>query len=390
MKLAEKHRPKSMQHIKGQDKALQTIHQAIQQKKPVLLYGPPGTGKTSIAHALAEDMNYEIIEINASDTRNKEAIQNIVGQASQQQSLFSQGKIILIDELDGISGTEDRGGLTELASILDLKTPYPIILTANDPWDSKFNTLRKKCVTIEISSLNYLSIAHLLKNISEQEKLTIDEDTIKRLAHMAGGDARAAINDLEILSLHNKNITKEDLEELDQREQTGNIFQALRHVFKGTDANQARHAYDNLDIDMDEIFLWLDENLPLEYQGKDLATAYERLSTADIIKKRIQRQQHWRFMAYIYDLLSAGIATAKQEKSPGYVGYQRTQRILKLWIAKQKNAKKKEIAATLKPELHASIKRITQDVIPYLKIIAKKDKNFNPGLEEEELEWLQK
>lgn len=390
MKLAEKHRPKNISDIKGQDKAVQELQQALQQGKPVLLYGPPGTGKTSIAHAMAEDMNYEVIEVNASDTRNKEAVQQIIGQASQQQSLFSKGKIILIDEVDGIAGNEDRGGLTELNNILDMKSPHPIILTANDPWDSKFNTLRKKCVNIELGSLNYLSIAHLLKHISEQENITIEEETIKKIAQMAGGDARAAINDLESLSLHNKTITKEHVTTLDQREQTGNIFNALRQVFKGTTAEQTRGAYDNVDIDVDDIMLWLDENLPLEYQGKDLQQAYEKMSKADIFKRRIQRWQHWRFLAYIYELLSIGIATAKTEKSPGYVGYKRTSRILKLWIAKQKNAKKKEIAELLKPALHASTKRISQDVIPYLKIIAKKDKNFNPGLEEEQLEWLQK
>ncbi|MDO8556368.1 MAG: replication factor C large subunit [Nanoarchaeota archaeon] len=390
MRLSEHYRPESIAEIKGQDTATKTLQTSIQENRPVLLYGPPGTGKTAMAYALAKDLDYEVIEINASDTRNKEAMQNIVGNASQQQSLFSRGKLILIDELDGISGTEDRGGVTELAAVLDLKTPHPIILTANDPWDSKFNTLRKKCVMIECASLNYLTIANILKNITKQEGINVEEETLKRIAQTAGGDARAAINDLEILKMHHTIITKEDLDTLDQREQEGNIFNALRLIFKSKEAGKTLGAFDLIDQDMDDLFLWIDENLPLEYQGRDLAEAYNIMSIADIYRRRIQRWQHWRFMAYIYQFLTAGIATAKQEKSPGYVGYKRTSRLLKLWMANQKNAKKKAIAEVLQPELHTSKKRIARDIIPYLRIIMKKNKDMTLGLDEEQQEWMRK
>ncbi len=390
MRLAESYRPKSLKDVKGHDTAIAKIKASIAQKKPVLLHGMPGIGKTAIAYALARELDFEIIEVNASDTRNKENIHEIVGNAAKQQSLFGRGKLILIDEVDGISGTYDRGGVPELANILKEHAHHPIILTANDPWDSKLSSIRKECTMVELTTLQIATIMHVLKHIAEHEELNVDDLALKRIAEFAGGDLRAAINDLESLSLTSKTITAEDVATLSQREQEQSIFAALRTVFKGEDAKGTLGAFDLVDTDPDALFFWIDENLPLEYKGNDLARAYDILSKADIYKRRIQRWQHWRFLAYIYQFLTAGVAAAKDQKSPGYVGYQRTSRILKMWMANQKNFKKKAIAETLSPELHASKKRILQDVIPYLRIIAKRQKDIELGLDEEQMEWLRK
>ena len=61
--------------------------------------------------------------------------------ASKQRSLFASSKIILVDEVDGLSGDSDRGGLQEIERTIE-ETSFPIILTASNPWDYKFNSLR--------------------------------------------------------------------------------------------------------------------------------------------------------------------------------------------------------------------------------------------------------
>ena len=78
-------------------------------KKGVILHGAPGTGKTSLAYAIAFELDAEILELNASDLRNKQKVAEIIGPASRQKSLFKKNKILLIDEVDGISA-RDRGG----------------------------------------------------------------------------------------------------------------------------------------------------------------------------------------------------------------------------------------------------------------------------------------
>ena len=73
--------------------------------------------------------------------------------------------------------------------------------------------------------------------------------------------------------------------------------------------------------DLDESFLWLEENLPKEYEGKDLERAFDCLSRADVFKGRIRRWQHWRFLVYINDLMTAGIALSKDEKYKKVISY---------------------------------------------------------------------
>src|SRR3989344_8981327 len=115
----EKYRANCFADVKGQDLAIEKVKIFLKnfpKKKAVILHGPPGTGKTSLAYALASEMDFEILELNASNLRDKEQVNKIIEPASVQQSLFKRGKVILIDEVDGISA-RDRGGLQELLDI---------------------------------------------------------------------------------------------------------------------------------------------------------------------------------------------------------------------------------------------------------------------------------
>ena len=116
--LLNKYKPKSLNDIVGQDNAISKLKKAVKEKKAILVYGVSGIGKSSSVHALAKELNYEILEINASDYRNKEQINEKVGSSARQASLFSKGKIILIDEIDGLN-SKDRGAITEIVSILN-------------------------------------------------------------------------------------------------------------------------------------------------------------------------------------------------------------------------------------------------------------------------------
>src|SRR3990167_3790625 len=100
MTWVERYRPKKFSEIKGQDIAIEKAQNFIRNfkfgKKSAILYGPPGTGKTTIAHAIAAETNSEIFELNASDFRSMEKLQQILRPAMEQQSLAKKGKIIQI------------------------------------------------------------------------------------------------------------------------------------------------------------------------------------------------------------------------------------------------------------------------------------------------------
>jgi replication factor C large subunit len=201
---------------------------------------------------------------------------------------------------------------------------------------------------------------------------------------------------MQMLSNNNNELTDEAIKELVDRDKTESMLSALVKVFKSTDPSIALKAFDNVEEDMDQWFLWIDQNLPNEYtEPEDLANAYEFMSRADVLRGRITRRQHWRFLAYINDLLTAGIAVSKKEKGKKFVQYKPTSRILKLWFAKQKNAKKKAISEKIAERTHCSKKEMIKN-IPYIKTIFENNKKMGEHiakeleLDLEEIDWLKK
>lgn len=396
----EKYAPRTLSGIKGQEiniKSLQKFVENFQKekKKAVLLYGPPGTGKTSAAIALAHEYRYELIEVNASDYRTADEIHLKVGNALKQQSLFGKGKLILIDEMDGLAGSQDRGGIPAIAGLI-AKSPYPIILTATDPWDYKFNPIRKLCAALEFSPLSHESVLSILHGVCVKENILLSKEDITILARRSGGDCRAALLDLQLLAAEasEMKLAKSGaMEMLGEREKAISIHQALLQIFKTTDLGTAISSFDRVKEDIDEQFLWVEENIPLEYSGGALAMAYDSLSKADVFRGRIRRWQHWRFLVYAGSLLSGGVALAKNSKSKVCAEYRPTGRILKLWWAKQKSAKKKSVAEKIGKKTHSSIKG-TLRYVEFFKELARRDKSSAQRFQEsfdldsEELEWL--
>ncbi|MBS3175863.1 replication factor C large subunit [Candidatus Woesearchaeota archaeon] len=395
-----KYEPKSEAEVIGQEKALEQLNLFIQnykmqKKKAAFLYGPSGCGKTILVKALAKKHNLELIEVNASDYRTKEQIEEKVGNAIKQYSLFGTGKLILIDEIDGLSGVKDRGALTTIAELMQ-SSKFPIVCTASDPYDQKFSSFRSKTLLIECSPPSADAIFKTLKSICEKEKISYDEIALKGLARRCGGDVRATINDLQGLASQGK-ITKEVLEELSERTQLESMPRALVKVFKNSDPVIALSAFDQVNEDTDQIFLWMSENLPKEYADKDLARAYEQLSRADVFRGRITRWQHWRFLSYINAFLTAGIATAKDKKNAAFVKYVPTMRLLKIWQANMKYQKRKSIAGKVAQKTHASLHESIQSTVPLLKSLFKtspqKTKQLITAefdLDDDEVGWLEK
>jgi replication factor C large subunit len=365
----------------------------VSKKKSVLIHGPTGTCKTCAVYALAEEQNLEVIEVNASDVRKADALKSRVGSAVNQMSLFGGGKVILIDEVDRLSGVKDRGGAPELAKIIE-KSSFPVVLTANDPWDKKLSTLRKKAELIEFPIVENNEIANVLKNICDDQGIEADETSLKSLARRSAGDLRAAVNDLQSIMLDKKLLTREMIDSLGDRDREESMNNALTKIFKSSDPSIAISAFNNVNEDLDQCFLWVDESLPKEYKSaKDRARAYDALSRADVYRGRIRRRQHWRFLSYVNTLLSAGVAVAKDEKYVGVVKYEQTKRLLKIWQANMKYQKRKAIASKIAVVTHTSSKQTIKH-LPYLQKLFQHNHPSVKAIAEqcdldpEEVEWL--
>jgi len=392
-----KYMPQNSNQIFGQQLAVSQLKEFIvnyktKNQKAALIYGPIGNGKTCSVYALAKELNYDVLEINSSDLRNQANMQSFLGNVLGQQSLFFKPKIVLIDEIDNISGVKDRGAVPALVKAIE-KSSFPVILTANDIFNKKMKPLKKACLGIEFHKLQYKTIAHVLQWVCEQENVKFEQKAINSLARQVDGDLRGALIDLQCCITDNK-LTFEDLANVSDRKRTESILNALAIIFKSSTVDNALPALNDVDINIDEIFLWMDANLPKEYLDiSSLARAYEHLSRADVFRGRIRRQQHWRFLAYINNLLTAGISSAKDERNTNFVQYKQTMRLLRIWQSNMKLAKKKEIAEKLALATHTS-KKVAYGQLPYFQEMFRRGKCSEIAeeleLTKEDLDWMRK
>jgi replication factor C large subunit len=350
-------------------------------KKAALIHGPVGCGKTSAVYALASELGYELLELNAGDFRDKEKIKGIVGRAISQRSLFFKRKMILIDEIDNLS-SKDRGGINEILSVI-YSTSSPVIMCANKPFEKRLNPLRKAAAMVEFKKVSRNDTISILQRICENENISASENALKQLALLSDGDIRAAINDLHASGNDIGQVA------VSKRDQEVAIFDALRSIFRSSTMS-VLHAIDNVDMDFEEVILWIDENITLEYNNRELYGAYLAISKADIFKRRIMRQNYWRLLVYATAMLTAGVAMSKQSGNLAPIQYRRASRMLKIWMAN--NSQKKSLAKKFAAEMHCSAKKVFREM-PYLKIIMK-DQSVKQalseklGLNNEDMEFL--
>lgn len=390
----EKYRPESLEDYRGasnQKKELKDWAEKWEQGgQAVLLHGQAGTGKTSLVEALANDLDFELVETNASDVRTKSGLKEELKEATRQASFFGGNKLILVDEVDGM-GRSDRGGIAEMKEIIS-ESRFPVVMTANDAYDQKIRPLRNISKQVKLDSVHTNSINAHLKWILEQEGIGYDEGAVKRVARRAGGQMRSAINDLEAVALGREKLEKEHIEDLDQRDSRQEIFDALKIIFKTTDAENARRASDNLDEDAETFMQWVRENIPCEYERpEDNEKAYYWISKADLFNGRIRRRMSWSLMKYIYEFSTVGVALSKDEKYSGWTKYQYPSKIKKMGQSRASRKKMGEVTSKIGRKLHLSPRDVKND-LPFYSRLLQNNKALKDQLEleEDEVEFVEK
>ena len=376
MSWTEKYSPKKVSEVVGQKKAVEQFLNWLRKWKPgskaALLYGPPGTGKTCLVYALAKEKNYELIEMNASDFRTAQQIREVIGRSARQESLFRKKKIFIIDEIDGLA-REDRGGTAEIIRIIK-ESLFPIVLTANDPYNPRLRSLRNYCQLIRFGKVFYWDMIKRLQYICEKEGIKCEKEVLKLLAKRSEGDLRSAINDLECLAKGKKEVKVKDLEALGLRERETNIFDALKMIFKSKSALAAKLSIQSVDKDPDEIFWWIEQNIINEYEKpEEIAKAFDALSKADLFRQRIKSRQNWKFQKYMIDLMTAGVALAKKKMYRKFSKYQYPGKIRFLADTKMERREEKEKLLELAKNLHCSTKKVKEEFLPFMKVFARKN-----------------
>lgn len=328
---AEKYRPQALKEIIGNKKAVQDLRtwaekwlSGIPERRAVILHGPAGVGKTSTAHALARDLGWEAIELNASDQRTAGVIEKVAGSAASMNTFFGGKRLIILDEADNLHGTADRGGMRAIAGIIK-STLQPIVLIANDIYGLT-PTIRNLCLEIKFGSVQSRSMVPALKKVCENEGILCNLEAVQQIAEGAGGDLRSAINDLQAAASGRKALEVEDIN-TSGRDVKENIFKAMQRIFKSTDCKKALEAARGLDESPEDLVHWIDENLPVQYASKDgnlgdIRTGFGYLSRADLYLGRVKKRQNYGMWRYASMLMVCGAAISKTKPYPGFIKYQ--------------------------------------------------------------------
>ena len=372
----EKYRPSTLSAVRGNDKARDALAEWAKtwddHREAVVVHGSPGVGKTSAAHALAADMGWETVELNASDQRTADVIERFAGRAAKNATLGGAAsrsgdetagqagvgrQLVVLDEADNIHGTYDRGGAAAITRLVK-ESGQPIVLIANDYYEIS-RGLRNAAQEIEFRDVSARSIVPVLRDICRKEHIEFDSDALKQLAATNSGDLRGAINDLQAVSQEDRTLTVEDLA-TGGRDQTVGIFDFLDAVLKEESAEEALYSAYDADETPDDLVKWVEDNLPKVYDGAELARAYDHLANADRWIGRVRATQDYSYWRYATDDLAAGVAAARDGTKGGWTRFGRPQ----FW--RSTDATTAELAQKIATESGVSMSTARRQILPFL------------------------
>jgi replication factor C large subunit len=363
----EKYRPTTLSAVRGNDKARDALRDWAtswdEHREAVIVYGSPGVGKTSAAHALAADMGWESVELNASDQRTADVIERSAGRAAMNETLggASEGsdgrQLIIVDEADNIHGNYDRGGSQAITRLVK-EANQPMVLIANEYYEMS-RGLRNACRDIEFRDVSARSIVPVLRDICRRENVEFEEAALKRIAEANSGDLRSAVNDLQATVEGNDRITVEDVVTGDRDRSVG-VFEFLDRVLKEQGAQDALHSAYDVDETPDDLTKWVEENVPKVYEGEELARAYEALANADRWLGRVRATQNYSYWRYATDNLAAGVAAARDDTKGGWTRFGRPQ----FWPSSDKTTD--EVVRAVAETAGTSMGTARRQILPFL------------------------
>ena len=187
------------QHIIGKDKLL---YRAIKADKlsSVIFYGPPGTGKTTLAKVIANTTSAEFTQINAT-VAGKKDMEEVVNKAKELKGMYQKRTILFIDEIHRFN----KGQQDYLLPFVEDGTIILIGATTENPYFEVNGALLSRSSVFELRPLSQEEVETLILRAVQDEKkgmgsyhAVIDEDALHFLADLAGGDARSALNAVEL------------------------------------------------------------------------------------------------------------------------------------------------------------------------------------------------
>lgn len=206
--LAERLKPKNLDEYVGQEHILapgKLLWRAIKADRitSIILYGPPGTGKTSLAKVIANTTKSNFVQLNAVTSGVKD-LKEVVKEAKNQLGMYNKRTILFLDEIHRFNKAQQDG---LLPSVED-GTLILIGATTENPFFQVNNALISRSMLFKLEPLEEEHIKKIVKRAIEDEdkglgvyNIDIEDEAVEFLASVASGDARRALNALELAAL---------------------------------------------------------------------------------------------------------------------------------------------------------------------------------------------
>ena len=364
MMWSEKYRPKHILDLIGNEEARKLFVEWFAKwkkgVKPLLLVGPPGIGKTTMANLSAKHFGYDLISLNASDVRNKKNIQEILQPVLGNKSVLGL-PMIFIDEVDGIHGRSDYGGVEALINILKEST-VPIILAANNHSSDKMKKIKKSVTTIELRPLSPRLLLLHMNTILQKENAKISPGKLMKLITDSNGDIRSMINSAQALVTGFEPPTEKSFETLD-------VEEGINAFYKAKSIDEARSILYSMRIDpREKINAFYSSVITSKLSANDLEKFLSIISEADILYGRIMKTQQWRLLRYL-DSILLGLYT--NNSGVRYSQYNLSWPLLNR--LRWDGSKIKSITKLLAKKMHVSSSTFSTLYLPYILFCMKND-----------------
>jgi replication factor C large subunit len=386
MMWSEKHRPKTVQEMVGNEKArlivIKWLAGWVSGSRPLLLLGPPGTGKTTLVHTLSRQLDYDLVEMNASDIRNREALQARITPIFQNTTNLIGKKIMLfLDEVDGISGREDTGGLDTLSNLIKEPT-VPVIMAANKK-SLKIAKLAKACKIVELNPVPSRLLLLLLDYVLQSEGVKLGSDDKRSIIDNSRGDIRSLLNSAQSRAAGYSTISNKDIVDVD-------IADAINGYFDADSLDQAIQFMIRADVSYpdpryrlispeerrkDMLAALFSSIASSQIERHDLALLLDVLSRTDMIVGRANALRQWHLLKYVNSLIATGLYEKSRQKGIKYHQYSMPWPTMGPIFARSQSTRK--ILDELAPTLHMSRSSAGLFVLPYF-IKAMIDEKIDP------------
>ncbi|KAL1790068.1 replication factor C subunit 1 isoform X2 [Sigmodon hispidus] len=287
--------------------------------KAALLSGPPGVGKTTTASLVCQELGYSYVELNASDTRSKNSLKEIVAESlnntsikgfytSRATPLVSSKHALIMDEVDGMAGNEDRGGIQELIGLIK-HTKIPIICMCNDRNHPKIRSLVHYCFDLRFQRPRVEQIKSAMLSIAFKEGLKIPPPAMNEIILGANQDVRQVLHNMSMWCAQSKALTYDQAKADSQRAKKDiklGPFDVARKVFAAGEETAHMSLMDKSDLffhDYSIAPLFVQENYlhvkPVAAGGDMkkhlmlLSRAADSICDGDLVDSQIRSKQNW-------------------------------------------------------------------------------------------------